>query len=32
MSWSTSGDTEDRSPELVKKIDASLLGLKVKTK
>lgn len=31
-SWSTSGDTDDRSPELVKKIAASLLNLKVKTK
>lgn len=31
-SWSTSGDAEDRSPELVKKIAASLLNLKVKTK
>lgn len=31
-SWSTSGDADDRSPELVKKIAASLLNLKVKTK
>lgn len=31
-SWSTSGDADDRPPELVKKIAAGLLNLKVKTK
>lgn len=31
-SWSTSGDADDRPPKLVKQIEASLLGLKVKTK
>lgn len=30
--WSISNDAEDRSPELVRKIAASLLNLKVKTK
>lgn len=30
--WSISSNAEDRSPELVKKIAASLLNLKVKTK
>lgn len=31
-SWATSGDADDRPPELVKQIEASLLGLQVKTK